>query len=194
MGPFDREKLWNTDAVSGCRRFLNRFYEMVFSEKVTDEESEEALKLTHRLVESVSKDIEALQFNTAIAKMMEFLNHFIPLAHYPKSCLTRAVQMLYPFAPHMAEECWEELKQEDLLAYAPIPPIDPKYLIDEKATYIVQINGKLRGRFDLPLNQTEEALLDLVQQKAEIGKYLEGKKVMKTIFVPNKLLNIVTEC
>ena len=79
MGPFDKEKVWTTDAVNGCKRFLNRFYEMIFSEKVADIDTEAGLKLAHRLVDAVCKDIEALQFNTAIAKMMEFLNAFIPL-------------------------------------------------------------------------------------------------------------------
>lgn len=190
MGPFDREKVWNTDAVSGCKRFLNRFYEMVFSDKVVEEENSAALKLAHRLVDLVSKDIEALQFNTAIAKMMEFLNAFIPLPAYPKSCLKRAVQMLYPFAPHIAEECWEELGEKESLTYAPIPPVDQKYLIDDIATYVIQINGKLRGRFELPVNQSELQLFDLVKTKPEISKYLEGE-IAKTIFVPNKLLNIV---
>jgi leucyl-tRNA synthetase len=190
MGPFDKEKVWNTDAVSGCKRFLNRFYEMVFSDKVVDEEHEEALKLAHRLVDGVSKDIEALQFNTAIAKMMEFLNAFIPLASYPKSCLKRAIQMLYPFAPHLAEECWEKLGEKELLAYAPIPPADPRFLVDEIATYIIQINGKLRARLTLPVNQSEEELLAFAQNKPEIAKYLQGK-IEKTIFVPNKLLNVV---
>jgi len=190
MGPFDREKVWNTDAVSGCKRFLNRFHDMVFSEKVVDEESEEALKLAHRLVDWVTRDIENLQFNTAIARMMEFINAFTSLPSYPRSCLTRAVQMLYPFAPHIAEECWEQLGQTEPLTYAPIPPVDPRYLVDETATYVVQINGKLRGRLDLPKDQTEEALMDLVRKRPEIEKYMTGE-IVKTVFVPNKLLNIV---
>jgi leucyl-tRNA synthetase len=192
MGPFDKEKVWNTDAVSGCKRFLNRFYDMVFSDKVIDEENIAALKLAHRLVDGVSKDMEALQFNTAIAKMMEFLNAFIPLSTYPKSCLKRAIQMLYPFAPHIAEECWEELGERTSLTYTPIPPVEPKYLIDETATYVIQINGKMRGRFELPMNQDEKTLLSLVQQKPEIAKYLEGE-IIKTVFVPNKILNLVTK-
>ncbi len=192
MGPFDKEKIWNTDAVNGCKRFLNRFYDMVFSEKVVEEETEEALKLAHRLVDQVTKDIENLQFNTAIARMMEFINAFTALPAYPKSCLKRAVQALHPFAPHIAEECWEHLGQKDLLPYAAIPPVDPKYLVDETATYVVQINGKLRGRFDLPRNQTEEELMALVRQKPEVEKHLVGN-IVKTVFVPNKLLNIVTQ-
>ena len=190
MGPFDKEKFWNTDAVTGCRRFLNRFYDMVFSEKVTDEPSEEALKLSHRLVEFVTKDIEAMQFNTAIARMMEFLNAFIPLPSYPRECLKAAVQMLYPFAPHVAEELWKELGESRELSTASIPRVDPQYLVDATAVYVVQVNGKLRGRFELPKDKTEQELMVLVRQKPEMEKHLSGE-IVKTVFVPNKLLNIV---
>ena len=190
MGPFEREKFWSTDAVTGCRRFLNRFYDLVYSDKVTDELNLDALKLAHRLVDFVTKDIEALQFNTAIARMMEFLNSFTPLNGYPRSCLKMAVQMLYPFAPHIAEELWEELGEKQTITYASIPAVDPQYLVDDTAIYVVQINGKLRGRFELPKDKSEEELMVLVRQKPEMEKHLSGE-IIKTIFVPNKLLNIV---
>lgn len=190
MGPFDREKVWSTDAVTGCKRFLNRFYDMVFSEKVSDETSPEALKFTHRLLDQVTKDIETFQFNTAIAHMMEFLNAFTQLQNYPKSCLEIAVQMLSPFAPHIAEEMWEELGRKDSLTFAPIPKVKEEYLVETQATYVIQINGKLRGRFDLPMNATENELLECVRKNPEVEKFLTGD-IVKTIFVPNKLLNIV---
>jgi leucyl-tRNA synthetase len=191
MGPFDREKVWSTDAVNGCKRFLNRFYDMVFSDKVVEEESREALKLTHRLQDCVTKDIEQFQFNTAIARMMEFLNAFIPLLAYPKSCLKRAVQMVYPFAPHIAEEMWHELTGSlESIAYIPIPPIDPQYLTDDTALYVIQVNGKLRGKFELPKDQTEKELIAFARSQIEVEKHLIGE-IVKTIFVPNKLLNIV---
>jgi len=193
MGPFEREKLWNTDAVSGCRRFLNRFYDMVFSDKLVEEENLEALKLTHRLVNFVTNDIEALQFNTAIARMMEFINAFIPLPAYPRNCLKRAVQMLYPFAPHIAEEMWQYLTKSHIsMAYEPIPAVDPQYLVDETSLYVIQVNGKLRGRLELPKDCTESHLMHLIQQHPDIKKHLEGN-ILKTIFVPGKLLNIVLE-
>lgn len=190
MGPFEREKIWSTDAVSGCRRFLNRFYDMVFSEKISDDFDYDAMKITHRLVFAVTKDIESLQFNTAIARMMEFLNDFIPLASYPRSCLKMAVQVLYPFAPHIAEELWKELGENESITFAPLAQVDPKYLVDDTATYIVQVNGKLRGRFELPKNKSEDDLMRLICQKPEMQKHLTGE-IEKTIFVPNKLLNIV---
>ncbi len=190
MGPFEREKVWNTDAVNGCRRFLNRFFDMVHSEKVVEETHTEGLKLAHRVVDAVTKDMEGLQFNTAIAHMMEFLNAFIPLESYPRSCLKMAVQMLYPFAPHIAEELWEALGQKESLTYVPVPAVDPQYLVDDTAVYVVQVNGKLRGRFELPKNKTEKELMEFIRQNPDMEKHLAGE-IVKTIFVPNKLLNIV---
>src|SRR5262249_42622185 len=84
MGPLEKEKIWNTDAVNGCRRFLSRFYDMAVSEKLTEEDSPEGLKLGYRLLNGVTKDIDNLQFNTAIAKMMEFINEFVKLPKYPQ--------------------------------------------------------------------------------------------------------------
>lgn len=191
MGPLEKEKLWNTEAVTGCRRFLNRFYDMVSAEKVTEQENEEALKLGYRLVHGVTEDIEALQFNTAIAKMMEFLNEFTKLEQYPKSVLKMAILALSPFAPHIAEEMWELLGSEGKLAYTAYPKIDPKYLEEDMITYIVQVNGKVRGRFDLPKNQTKEKILEAAKQHSGIARYLEEGTIDKVVFVPNKLLNIV---
>jgi leucyl-tRNA synthetase len=192
MGPFDREKVWNTDAVNGCKRFLNRFFDLVNSDKINENASEAALKLGHRLLDTVIKDIEQLQFNTAIAHMMEFLNDFSPLPAYPRSVLKMAVQLLYPFAPHLAEELWEQLGEHRSLTHIPLPSVDPQYLVDTRATYIVQINGKLRGRYDLPIDRSQDDLMDFIRTQPEICKYLQGE-IVKVVFVPNKLLNIVVK-
>jgi leucyl-tRNA synthetase len=190
MGPFDKEKIWSTDAVSGCRRFLNRFYELAFSKKIVDEENEEALKLGYRLVDSVTKDIESLQFNTAIARMMEFINAFTKLDVYPKRVVKMATQMLYSFAPHIAEEIWQHLGGERTCAYEPLPVVDKKFLEDELVIYVVQINGKLRDSMHLPKDKSQEDIYQLAIQQPKIKKYLTSP-VSKVIFVPNKLLNIV---
>lgn len=190
MGPFDKEKVWNTDAVSGCRRFLNRFYDLIMSEKVTDQDNQEALRLGHRLVYNVEKDIEAMQFNTAIAKMMEFMNAFAPLAQYPKSVLRMLSQVLYPFAPHVAEEAWEHLGGTESLAYVPFPNYNPAYLIDENVLYVVQVNGKVRGKWTFPKEIKEAELLEFIKAQPEIVKHLTGP-ISKVITVPNKLISIV---
>lgn len=191
MGPLEKEKVWNTDAVTGCRRFLTRFYDMAFSEKVSGNGSEEGLKLAHRLAHGVAKDIEALQFNTAIAKMMEFMNEFTKLPSYPLEAVKMATQCLYPFAPHLAEEVWEHLGCEGLLTYAPFPHVDEKYLHDETMTYVVQVNGKLRGRFDLPKDCTQDEIMAAAKDHQHLSKILQEGEIVKVIFVPNKLINIV---
>lgn len=193
MGPLEKEKVWNTDAVTGQRRFLARFYEMAVSEKVCDEESPEALKLGHRMIHGVGSDIALLQFNTAIAKMMEFMNDFTKLPTYPRSVIKMATQALAPFAPHIAEEVWELLGCQESLAYAPFPKVDAKYLEDDMITYVVQVNGKLRGSFEMAKNQTQDVVMNAAKQQAGIFRYLDGQEIQKVVFVPNKLLNIVVK-
>jgi len=192
MGPFDREKIWNTDAVNGCKRFLNRFYDLVVSSKLTEENSEEAYKLSHRLVNYVVTDIENMQFNTAIAHMMEFINDFIKLDKYPKEALLMSVQMLYPFAPHIAEEMWQRLGKRESLTYHPLPKVNKAYLVDDQVTFVIQINGKVRDRMDLPKGTDKDKLLELAKGQKNVIKYLD-KEIIKTIFVPDKLLNIVVK-
>lgn len=192
MGPFDKEKIWNQDSVSGCKRFLNRFFDMIYSDKVVDEEDEEAMKLAHRIVYAVSQDIEALQFNTAIAKMMEFMNDFTSLPKYPKTALKMFVQVLSPFAPHITEEAWEHLGGEEDVNYAPYPEVDPKYLQDKTALCVVQVNGKLRGKWLFPRDQTQEEVMAFIQNQPQIRKHTLGT-IKKIVYIPNKLINLVIE-
>ena len=193
MGPFDKEKVWNTDAVSGCRRFLNRFYDFAYSEKLTDELSQDALKLGHRLVYAVTKDVENMHFNTAIARMMEFVNDFSKLEAYPKEVLKMATQMLYPFAPHISEEIWQQLGGSSSMAYVPLPVYDPLYLKEYTLSYVIQINGKVRGSWDLKAGLSKDELLAFAKKQEKIQKYLHQGEMVKVIFVPDKLLNIVVK-
>jgi leucyl-tRNA synthetase len=190
MGPFDYEKVWNTDAVQGCHRFLNRFYNLITSDKVSDVKDEAGLKFASRTVFQVEKDIQAMSFNTAIARMMEFINDFQPLPVYSREALKMVAQALYPFAPHIAEEAWQHLGGQESLTYEPFPMIDPTYLIDATCIYVVQVNGKMRGKWDLPKDKTEAEIMTFIQTQPQIMKHLEGA-IEKVIFVPNKLINIV---
>ncbi len=190
MGPFDQEKLWNTDAVQGCFRFLNRFYGLVTSNKVSDEVTEEALRLGHRTVFYVERDLQEMSFNTAIAKLMEFTNSFSSLSRYPKKVLKMITQLLYPLAPHIAEEAWEILGETESLAYTPFPVPDQTYLIDPTVLYVIQVNGRVRGKWELPRDRTQEEVLAFVRDKPEILRHLSNP-IKKVIFVPNKLINLV---
>ncbi|MCI5052314.1 MAG: leucine--tRNA ligase [Simkaniaceae bacterium] len=193
MAPFDKEKFWNTDAVNGCKRFIDRFYSLVTSEKVCDEETEEALKLGHRLVKGVQADIEEMAFNTAIAKMMEFVNGMMPQGKYPKSVLKMATQVLAPFAPHIAEECWQILGGDSSVCFAPFPKFEERYCVDSTAEYVIQINGKVRGRIELAKDLNKEQLMEQAQAEPNVSKYLDDAVIIKTIYVPNKLLNYVVK-
>jgi leucyl-tRNA synthetase len=193
MGPLEKEKPWSTEAVTGCYRFLKRFYDMVTSPKVSDHELEEATKLGHRLIHGVGKDIESLQFNTAIAKMMEFINDFSKLESYPRSVVRLATQALSPFAPHLAEEAWRLLGGTEELSYAPWPSADPRFLTDDVVTYVVQVNGKVRGRLDMPRDRQQDEVMAAAQVDEHVCRFLDGKALQKVIFVPNRLLNIVVQ-
>lgn len=191
MGPFDREKIWNTDAAAGCSRFLKRFFGMLSSEKLQEEETLDSMKLIHRLIDKVTKDIESMQFNTAIAAFMEFLNDFLRLKKYPKPSIKIAVQLLAPFAPHIAEEMWEILGEKKTISFVPWPKADKKYLQEDMVVYIIQVNGRLREQLHLTKDRSKEDILEIAMQQEKVkNKVLEIKKV---IFVPNKLLNIVTK-
>ena len=192
MGPLEKEKPWNTDGVTGCYRFLTRFYDLATSDKVTDVEDRRATRFAARLVDYVGRAIETLQFNTAIAKMMEFINDFSKLETYPRASLVMATQAIAPFAPHLAEEVWQLLGQTAPLIDAPWPAVRPEDLYDESATYVVQVNGKMRGRFELPKDQSKERIIELAKKDPNISRHLEGR-IESVVFVPNRLLNFVVK-
>lgn len=192
MGPLEKEKPWNTDAVNGARRFLNRFFDMAFSEKVSDEQpSEDAFYLIYPLLEGVASDIERRSFNTAIAKLMEFLNDFTRLEYYPKTVVGWATLCLSPFAPHLAEEIWAHLKMNTILVDTPWPQIDARYLQKSEIVYVIQVNGKLRGKVAVGAKESQETIICLAKKEPSVQKYLEGKQV-KEIFIPQRLVNFVT--
>lgn len=190
MGPVDKEKTWNTDNVMGSKRFLNRFFEFAFSDKINEDASDEGIKLAHRLLHGVSLDIELMQFNTAIAKLMEFLNEVSKLSSYSKQTVIIATQVLAPFAPHLCEEIWQSLGYNESITFALLPTVNESYLYDEMTTYVVQVNGRLRGRFDLPKDQSESKILELAKNHPNISKHITGE-IKKVFFVKDKLLNLV---
>lgn len=192
MGPIDKEKVWNSANIAGCARFLNRFFELATSEQIQEENDRESLRLAHKLVEGVTNDLGQLLFNTAIAKMMEFVNALSKLKSYSKEAICMAIQALAPFAPHIAEELWSYHGGKGSVIEARWPVVDLSYLEEESVTYVVQVNGKLRGRFDLPKDRSEQEILELAQAHPMISKHLTGA-IVKVIFVPNKLLNLVVK-
>ncbi len=190
MGPFDKEKLWDSRAITGCRRFLEKFKQLIDSDKVTNGECYQGMRLAHLLVDGVEKDIEGMYFNTAISKMMEFVNAFSKLDSYPKKALQMAVISLSPFAPHLSEECWETLSGEGFLSYQRFPVVDKNMLVQNEKNYAIQINGKFRGQVLADIEITKDALYELALKDPKINRFL-SKKPSKLIFVPGKVINII---
>ncbi len=199
MGPLDQMKPWSTAGVTGVRRFLDRVWRVVIDdrtgrlhESVRDTPLPDDLaRLLSRTVKKVAEDIEGLRFNTAISVLMELVNDLTGRAERPKKVLETLVLLLAPFAPHIGEELWNRLGHADSLAYEPFPSYDPAHLVDATATIVIQVNGKLRGRLDVPRDATEEAVKALALQDEQVTKALGGKPFRKVIFVPNKILNLV---
>ncbi|SYX09081.1 Leucine--tRNA ligase,leucyl-tRNA synthetase,Leucyl-tRNA synthetase,leucine--tRNA ligase,tRNA synthetases class I (I, L, M and V) [Chlamydia poikilotherma] len=188
-GPLDKNKLWCNQGVSGCRRFLNRFYEMATSSLVQDIDDPKGIALAHRLVHRVSEDIEKMSLNTIPSSFMEFINEFVKLNIYPKAALAMVVQALAPIAPHISEELWTVLGYAPGIDTAGWPKVDLKYLEDTSVTFVIQVNGKLRARLDIDKSTSKENVLSLA--KEAVAKYLEDKEIKQEVFVPNRLVNFV---
>lgn len=192
MGPFDKEKIWSTDSMSGCRRFLQRFFDMVTSTKVNELPNDKGMRLCHKVCDVVQKDIEMMSFNTAIAKFMEFINDMSELPNYPKQGLKMVVQALNPFAPHITEELWHYLGERGCLVDQLYPKIDPNMLVETRANIVLQIAGKTRGFLELDKSLSQSDVLEAMKQDASLGKYLNGP-IKKVIYIPGKLINVILD-
>ena len=202
MGPLESTKPWSMQGVEGVSRFLNRSWRMI-----VDEESDalrlnervrpgaapdrEELRVLHKTIQAVTQDMESLSFNTAISRLMEFVNFFTGRKERPLECMESFVLMLAPMAPHIAEEMWRALGHEQSLAYAPWPSFEPKYTEESVVDVPVQVNGKVRGRIQVDAQATREQMEQAALGDPRIRKHLEGTTVRKVIAIPGKLVNIV---
>jgi leucyl-tRNA synthetase len=197
MGPLDVSRPWETRAVVGSYRFLQRVWRLVVDENTGDSRvvdadlDAETERLLHRVIHGVRSDMDGLRFNTAIAKLIELTNRAtaVAAAGAPRALVEPLVLMTAPFAPHIAEELWRRLGHETSLAYVDFPEADPQLLVAETATYPVQVNGKVRGRVEVPADASE----DQVRAAAlgEIAAVLEGREPRKVIVVPGRLVSVV---
>jgi leucyl-tRNA synthetase len=201
MGPLETTKPWSMQGVEGISRFLNRAWRMIVDEAsevpalnprvLPDAPNEEQLRVLHKTIHSVTQDMESLSFNTAISRLMEFVNYFTGQDHRPQNCMESFVLMLSPMAPHICEELWHALGHKDSLAYAPWPEFDARHVQENTIEVPIQINGKIRGRITVPADAAKADLERTALADPRVKKYLEGVTVRKVIVVPNKLVNIV---
>jgi leucyl-tRNA synthetase len=199
MGPLDQVKPWSTRSVDGTHRFLNRAWRLIVDERsdtlaamLADRApSAEELRLMHQTIAKVGEDIEALRFNTAISALMEFTNAAYKWGDLPTSLAKQFVLLLAPLAPHIAEELWQRLGHAASLAYEPWPSYEPKYVVTATLEIPVQINGKMRGRIEVPSDADEQQVIELARADETVLRYLEGKELKRAIYVRGRIVNFV---
>jgi len=204
MGPLERDKPWSTNAIEGTYRFLMRAWRVFVDDRdedtgdapkkllFTDQApTDEDLKITHKTIKKVTEDIENMRFNTAISSMMIWVNHMTKFPTRPKACLKPFVQLLNPFAPHIAEELWAILGEKTELTYTAWPVFDPALAKDDLLTIAVQVMGKTRGMLEVEPGTEQAALEKLAKEIPQVANQLQGKEIRKVIFVKDKILNFV---
>ncbi len=193
IGDFEKTAPWSPKSIKGCKRFLDRVWSL--QEKMTPEEgySPELESAFHKLVKKVGEDIESLKFNTAIAAMMSVLNQMDEKGSVTRGELRAFITLLNPFAPHLTEEMNEAMGEKTLLARAPWPQYDPAKCVDQKVEMVVQICGKIKARITVAAEATQEEVTAIAKEEPGVKAALEGKAILKEIFVKGKLLNIVAK-
>jgi leucyl-tRNA synthetase len=195
MGPLDVSRPWETRAVIGSQRFLQRVWRLVVDEetgtvRTTDAAlDEKTRKALHRTIAGVREDMDELRFNTAIAKLIELTNTLTPLPVASREAVEPLVLMLSPFAPHLAEELWSKLGHDDTLAYTGFPVADPAQLKADSVTYPVQVNGKVRERIEVAPEASEAEVR--AAALAAVAETLAGREPKKVIVVPGRLVSVV---
>ncbi|WP_243697166.1 leucine--tRNA ligase [Aeromicrobium phragmitis] len=197
MGPLDVSRPWETRAVVGSQRFLQRVWRLVVDEetggvKVTDDALAPAtLGVLHRTIDGVRGDMEELRFNTAIAKLIELTNHLTKESVTGRAAIEPLVQMLAPFAPHLAEELWERLGHAETITYTPYPEADPQYLVAAQVTCVVQVQGKVRGKLQVSPDVSDDELTALALAEPNVVRTIDGREIRKVIVRAPKLVNVV---
>ena len=191
IGDFEKAAPWSTSSIKGCKRFLDRVWAL--KDNVIDGDSyrKEYESEIHKMIRKVTDDIENLKMNTAIASMMAFINtvgNEINKAEY-KTLLT----LLNPFAPHITEEIWDELEFGGRLNGAKWPVYDESKCVESTVEIVIQINGKLRGRINIPADTSADEAIKLSKEAEGISALIEGKTIIKELYVPKKLVNIVVK-
>ena len=200
MGPLDASIAWSENGLDGSRRFLDRVYRLFVDEetgkvndKVQDKDNAELEVSYNYTVKKVSEDIEILGFNTAISQLMVFVNDCYKAEFIPRKYALGFIQLLAPFAPHLAEEMWEIYGNTESISYAPWPTFDESKLVSDTVEIVVQLMGKVKAKLDVKKDLTPKELEEIVLANDEVKELIAGKQVMKVIVVPGRLVNIVAK-
>ena len=199
MGPLDASIAWSENGLDGSRRFLDRVWRLLINEdgtlssKVNDTNDKSLDKVYNQTVKKVTEDFETLNFNTAISQLMVFINECYKVDSIYKPYVEGFVKMLAPIAPHIGEELWNRLGNNDTITYQPWPTYDESLLVDSEVEIVVQVNGKVRAKLQIPKDLSKEEIQDLALEDENVKLSIEGKEIKKVIAVPQKLVNIVAK-
>lgn len=197
MGPLDASIAWSENGLEGSRKFLDRVWRLIVDEnnkmrdRITTLNDGKLDKVYHQTVKKVTEDYENLHFNTAISQLMVFVNEAYKVDALPYEYIEGFVQLLAPIAPHMGEELWAILGNEEGISYAPWPTYDESALVEDEIEVVFQINGKVRGKANVSRDLPKDELEKIAMNNEAIKENIAGKTVRKVIVVPNKLVNIV---
>ena len=198
MGPLERTKPWSTSSIDGINRFLTRTWNLFFDDDnllntdIQDVKPDTSLLvLLHKTIQKVTNDLDNLRFNTAIAQLMIFINELFKLGIKPLSVLKPFLQLVNPFAPHLTEEIWEKMGHRENLAYVQWPTYDNSLLKDEIITFAVQVNGKVRGTFEIERDADDDDCIAKAMEIDNVKRFLEGQEIKKQFVVKNKIVSFV---
>ena len=190
IGDFEKAAAWSDNAVKGCKRFLDRIWNLADQVKDADAYGKDNEAAVHKTIKKVSDDIENMKFNTAIAALMSLTNQFYDKG-VNKAEFKTMLQLLSPFAPHMADELWERFGFEGMACTSRWPVYDESKTVASEVTIAVQVGGKLKTTVTIPTDSEQDAVLAVVTADSKIQKLMEGKDLVKVIHVPNKLMNLI---
>ena len=200
MGPLDASIAWSENGLDGSRRFLDRVYRLFVDEetgkvndKVQDKDNSELEVSYNYTIKKVSEDIEILGFNTAISQLMVFVNDCYKAEYIPRKYALGFIQLLAPFAPHLAEEMWEVYGNTESISYIPWPTFDESKLVSDTVEIVVQLMGKVKAKLDVKKDLTPAELEQIVLANEEVKELIKGKQIIKVIVVPGRLVNIVAK-
>ncbi len=191
MGPFDQTAPWSMESIRGCSKFLDRVWQMQEILTDGDEYSKEFETMMHKAIKKVTNDIEEMKFNTSVATFMTMVNEFTKAKKINKAEYKTFLQLLNPFAPHITEEIWSQIGEKTEISKTPWPKYEESKTIDSEIEIPVQVNGKLKATVKVPKDSVKEIVDEEVESNETISKLIEGKEVIKKIYVPGKIYNIV---
>ena len=193
MGPLEVSKPWSTTGISGIQRFLDRVWRLSEREMRDGPAPEPLMKQLHKTIKKVSEDTGKLEFNTAIAQMMIFVNDAYKEEHLYRETFEPFILLLAPYAPHLAEELWEKIGNKAPVCLVSWPEWKEELTKDDEVTVVVQINGKVRSKMQMASDSGTDTMESEAMKLDRIQELIAGKEIKKVITVPNKLVNIVAK-